>query len=259
MIALDVLWWLGWLYFATWVALPLALVGVVGPVLGGLAWALLAPWSALLGMSAAHRLLPPSDEGRFRLFADRGSIRWALKGWAPSVYLTVFQPVFFLSPAFQRITLRAFGARLGPGAKVTTRTSIREPQLVEIGRGSLVGEYVHLACSYQPRPGILIVEKIRIGDCVLIGGHSVLGAGRRVGSGSIVESRVGIGAHTAIGEDSRIGADSTICSSVRIGDGVRIGKSCHIAFGAVVPDGARLSDGTMWPAARASYAAGGGR
>ncbi len=257
MIALELLWWVGWLYFAAWVALPLALVGLVGPVLGGMAWVLLAPWSALLGMAAAHRLLPAAEEGTFQLFADRGSTRWALKGWAPSVYLTVFQPVFFLTPSFQRNALRAFGARLGAGAQVTTRTNVREPHLIEIGRDSLVGEFAHLACSYQPRPGLLVVAGIRIGDGVLIGAYNVLSAGCRVGARSIVEYHVSIGAHTTIGEDSRIGAGTLILNRARVGSGARIGKSCVIASGAVVPDGARLPDGTVWPAP-ASSATGGG-
>lgn len=245
---LELLWWLGWAYFAAWTALPLALVGVVGPIAGGLAWALLAPWSALVGMATAHRLLPAPEEGTFRLFADRGSIRWALKGWAPSVYFTVFQPVFFLSPVFQRVALRAFGARLGAGAQVTTRTSIREPHLIELGRDSLVGEFAHLVCSFQPRPRTLVVAGIRIGDGVLIGAYCKLGAGCRVGARSTVEHAVTIGAFTAIGEDTRIGAGSFICNRVRVGSRVRIGKECSIAFGAVVPDGARLPDGTAWPA-----------
>jgi carbonic anhydrase/acetyltransferase-like protein (isoleucine patch superfamily) len=256
-IALDLLWWVGWLYFAAWVALPLALVGPLGPVFGGMAWVLLAPWSALLGMSAAHRLLPAAEEGIFQLFADRGSTRWALKGWAPSVYLTVFQPIFFLTPSFQRIALRAFGARLGAGAQVTTRTSIREPHLIEIGRDSLVGEFAHLACSYQPRPGVLVVAGIRIDDGVLIGAHSVLAAGCRVGARCIVEYHVSIGAHTTIEEDSRIGAGTLILNNVRVGSGARIGKACVIASGALVPDGARLPDGTVWPAPTSSAIGGG--
>ncbi len=249
---LELLWWLGWVYFAAWAALPLALVGVVGPMLGGMAWALLAPWSALVGMATAHRLLPATEGGTFRLFGDRGSIRWALKGWAPSVYLTVFQPVFFLSPVFQRIALRAFGARVGAGAQVTTRTSIREPHMIELGRDSVVGEYAHLACSYQPRPRTLVVAGIRIGDGVLIGAYCKLGAGCRIGARSTVEYRVAIGAHTAIGEDTRIGAGTFIRNRARVGSRVRIGKECSIAFGAVVPDGARLPDGTVWPAPPAS-------
>lgn len=259
MIALDVLWWLGWAYFAAWAALPLALAAAVGPVLGIVAWAVLAPWSALLGIAAAHRLLPASEEGTFRPFEDRGSIRWAMKGWAPAIYLGVFQPIFFLSPLFQRIALRAFGARLGAGARVTTRTSIREPHLVEIGRDSLVGEYTHLGCSYQPRLRTLVVARIRIGDGVLIGGHGVLAPGSRVGARSTVEYAVTIGAHTTIGEDTHIGANTCIYNRVRVGNGVRIGKSCLVASRAVVPDGARLPDGTVWAAGPALAGTGEGR
>lgn len=248
MIALEVLWWLGWIYFAAWAALPLALLGVTGPYLGALAWALLTPWTALLGMALAHRLLPAAETGTFRMFADRGSIRWAMKGWAPTLYLAVFQPVFFLSPFFQRVVLRAFGARLGAGAQVTTRTSIREPHLVRIGRDTVVGEYVHLACSYQPKPHTLVVGAIDIGDDVLIGGYSVLGAGSRVGSRTLLEFRVALGAQATVGDDSRIGAGTQVRNRARIGHGVRIGKDCTIGLGAVVPDGTRLRDGGVWPA-----------
>lgn len=256
MIALDLLWWLGWAWFAAWVALPLLLVSVLGPLAGAVAWALLAPWSALLGMALAHRVLPPAIEGAFPLFADRGSTRWALKGWAPSVYLGVFQPVFFLIPSFQRIALRAFGARLGAAAQVTSRTRIREPHLVELGAGSLVGEFAHLACSYQPRPGTLVVAGIRIGDEVLIGAYSVLSAGCRVGARTVVEYHVSIGAHTSIGDGCQLGAGTLILNRVVIGDRVRIGKACVIPSGARVPDGVHVPDGTLWPATSAKAAIG---
>lgn len=247
MILLDVLWWAGWAWCAAWAALPLTFTGALGPVLGAAVWAVLAPWSALFGMAALHRLLPASEPGRFRPFTDAGSVHWALKGWAPAVYLTVFQPVFFLSPAFQRVALRAFGARLAPGARVTTRTSIREPHLVRIGRNSLVGEYVHLACSYQPRTGILHVEGIDIGDDVLIGAHSCLTPGARVGDRSLVEYGVTVGARATVGADARIGANTCLYNGARVGDGATVGKGCHILPGSVVPAGARVPDCSLWP------------
>lgn len=249
MTMLDLLWWLGWIYFAAWTALPLALAPVTGPLLGVVLWAALAPWSALFGMAVAHRLLPAAEQGTFRMFADRGSIRWALKGWAPTLYLSVFQPVFFLSPFFQRLVLRAFGTRLGAGAQVTTRTSIREPHLITLGRGCFVGEYAHLACSYQPKLRTIVVAGIEIGEDALIGAYCVLAAGCRVGSRSIVEYRVSLGSRATIGDDTRIGAGTFIGSRARIGNRVRIGKECLIAFGAVVPDGIRLPDRSVWPSA----------
>lgn len=251
MIALDLLWWLGWAWLAAWAALPLLLLPWLGPVGGFVAWAVLAPWSALVGMAGMHRLLPRSEPGRFRLFADSGAVRWALKGWAPSAYLAVFQPVFFMSEGFQRLVLRAFGARLGVGALVTSRTVIREPHHVQIGAGSLLGEFVHLAPAYQPRPKLLVVADIVIGDAVLIGAHSVLAPGASVGHRSILEHAVSIGAHVVIGDDVRIGGGSTLYTGVRVGNRAVIGKACVIPAGTVIPAGAVIPDGSVLPAPRA--------
>lgn len=247
---LELLWWAGWAWFAGWSAVPLLLLPRLGPVLGLVAWALLAPWTALVGMAAMHRLLPRSEPGRFRLFADRGSVRWALKGWAPSVYLAVFQPVCFMSEGFQRLVLRAFGARLGPGALVTSRTTIREPHHVRIGAATLIGEFAHLACSYQPRTKLLIVDDIVIGDGVLVGAHSLLAAGARVGNRCILEHAVSIGAHVTIGDDVHIGGGSTLYTGVQVGDGAVIGKGCIIPAGSMIPAGAVITDGTVLPPAQ---------
>jgi UDP-3-O-[3-hydroxymyristoyl] glucosamine N-acyltransferase len=244
---LDLLWWAGLAWFAFWTALPLALSFLLGPALGLLAWPLLAPWTALLGIGLVHRLLPESKPGSFRLFADPGAIRWALKGWAPSLYLTVFQPLFFMSPGFQRLALRAFQARLGPGSLVTSRTVVREPHRITIGCGTLVGEYAHLIGSYQPRPGLLLVADIVIGDRVLVGAYGQIGPGARIGSGTILEHEVRVGAFATIGPDCRIGAGTAIYNSVRIGPGARIGKRCLIAKNVVIPPGARIPDGTVLP------------
>jgi acetyltransferase-like isoleucine patch superfamily enzyme len=244
-IILDLLWWTGWVYLAAWVALPLVALPLVGTVVGLILWSLLAPWSALLGMAALHRLLPRSPEGSFHMFSDRGSIAWALKGWAPSLFLTVFQPVFFLSEGFQRIALRAFQARLAPGALLTSRTIVREPHHLRVGASTLIGEYAHLGCSYQPRPKRLVVAGIDIGNRVLIGAYCRLAPGTRVGSGSILEYAVSVGPHSMIGENTRIGAQTSLYNRVRIGSGVTIGKRCLIPSGAVIPDGTRIADGTV--------------
>ena len=243
----ELLWWVGLAFFAAWVALPLAAVSMLGTIPSVVLWVLLAPWSALAGMAAVHHLLPESEAGTFAMFSDGGSVQWALKGWAPSLYLCVFQPVWFTSEAFQRIALGAFGARLGPGALLTSRTIIREPHRVRLGARSLVGEYVHLVCSYQPRPRVLVVGDIEIGARTLVGAYSHLGPGARVGEDSLLEHGVRLGAHSTVGTGSRIGAGTAIYNGVRIGDRVRIGKGCLIPSGAVVPDGARIHDGTVLP------------
>ena len=245
MLILELLWWVGCAWFAACVALPLVTVPVIGWLPGLVVWAVLAPWTALAGMAGIHRLLPRSEAGTFRLPADRDSVRWALKGWAPSLYLTVFQPLYFTSRFFQVLVLRAFGARLGAGAWLTSRTIIREPHHVCVGARSLVGEYAHLISSYQPRPGVLIVADVVIGDDSLVGGYSHLAPGARIGSRCVIEHAVAIGARSSIGDDSRVGAGTAIYSAVRIGRDVMIGKNCMIASGTVIADGARIPDAAV--------------
>lgn len=246
MLILELLWWVGWAWFAAWIALPLLAVPLLGVVPGFIVWAVVAPWSALLGMATLHRMLPDSEPGTFRLPRDGGSVRWALKAWAPSVYLTLFQPLCFTSRFFQILAFRAFGARLAPGAWLTSRTIVREPHHVRVGRRTLVGEYAHLICSYQPRPGVLIVARIAIGDDSLVGGYAHLAPGVTIGSRCVIEHAVAIGARTAVGDGSRIGAGTTIYSAVRIGRGVRVGKNCLIPSGAIIADDACIPDGTVW-------------
>lgn len=252
MLIFDLLWWAGWIWCAAWIALPLLALPALGPFAGALAWALLAPWSALLGLAALHRLLPDARCGTFRLPGDAGSTRWALKGWAPAVYLTLFQPLFFASRSFQRIVLRAFGARLGPGAWLTSRTIAREPHHLRVGARTLVGEYAHLACSYQPRPGLLVVAAIAIGDDTLVGAYCHLAPGVTVGSRCLLEHAVVVSTRTVIGDDSRIGAGTTIYTGARIGRNVSIGKHCLIPSGAVIEDGARIPDFTVLAGAGAT-------
>lgn len=245
MLILELLWWAGWAWFAAWVALPLLALPLLGVVPGFVVWALVAPWSGLLGMAALHGMMPRSEPGTYRLPGDRGSVRWALSGWAPSLYLALFQSTLFTSRFFQRFVLRAFGARLGPGAWLTSKTVVREPHHVRIGARSLVGEYAHLICSYQPRPGVLIVAPVVIGDDSLIGGYSHLAPGVTVGSRCVIEHAVAIGARTTIGDDSRIGAGTTVYNTVRIGRHVVVGKNCVIPSGSIIDDDTRIPDGTV--------------
>lgn len=242
---LDLLWWLGWAATAALVALPLLLLKPLGVAGGVAAWALLVPWTTLAALAAIHRLLPASEAGTFRLPGDPGATRWAMKGWAPSVYLTLFQPLFFQSTGFQRLVLRAFGAQLGEGAWITSRTIAREPHHLAIGARTMVGEFAHLACSLQPRNGILLVAPITIGDDTMVGGYVNVAPGARIGSGCLIEHRVAIGPMVQVGDGARIGAGSALYASARIGRGAVLGKHCVIPAHAVVEAGAVLPDGTV--------------
>jgi acetyltransferase-like isoleucine patch superfamily enzyme len=244
-VILDLCWWLGAVWFAVWAILPFSLVAVLGTVPGMIAGTVLAPWSALIGMSALHRALPASPPGTYRFPDDAGAVRWAFKQWAPSLYLTVFQPVCGQSERFLRLALRAFGATLGRDALLTSRTIVREPHHVQVGARSLVGEYAHLICSYQPIRGVFVVARIEIGDDVLVGGYCHLAPGVRIGSGSRLEHAVSVGAHSIVGSNASIGAGTAIYNHVCLGADVTIGKNCVVPSGARIADHARIPDGTV--------------
>jgi acetyltransferase-like isoleucine patch superfamily enzyme len=241
----DLLWWLGWGWCLAWAVLPFVLLqpfGVAAALLGG---GFLAPWSALVGMAGLQRLLPAAPAGRFRMFADAGSIRWAVRTWAPTVYLALFQPLFFSCEGFQRLVLRAFGADLAPGALLTSRTAVREPGRLRVGADALIGEFVHLVFAFQPRPRLLVVGSIEVGARTLVGAHSVLSPGVRIGDDCLLEFHVAVGPGTSIGDRARIGTGSTILGAVRIGEGARVGRACLLRSGATIPAHAVIPDGAI--------------
>lgn len=254
MVTFDLLWWLGFVAVSAIVLAPLALLPALLSgtqpgtqlFLTALITLFLAPWISLLVLSFVHRLLPSPPQGKHRMFSDRGAIQWALRSWAPGLYLTLFQPVFFLSSTFGRLALRAFGARIDATSWVTSRTIIREPHAITIGARSVVGEYAHLVTSVQPSPKLLITGDIFIGQDTLIGAYSRLGPGVKIGDRTLIEHSVDISLDVQIGSDCRIGGGTAIYAGARIGDHCRIGKRSFIPAGAVLPAGTRLDDETTW-------------
>ena len=241
----DLLWWVGWVWCLAWSALPAFLLQRYGMAVAIIGGGVLAPWSALIGMAGIQRLLPSSPSGTFQMFGDDGSVRWAMRSWAPSAYLALFQPLFFTCEGFQRVVLRAFGATLGRGALVTSRTTVREPERLRLGSDALIGEFVHLVFAFQPRPKLLLVGPIEVGARTLVGAHSVLSSGVRIGDDCLIEFHVAVGPGTRIGDRVRVGTGTTILGSVTVGAGARIGRACLVRSGATIEPGAVIADGAI--------------
>lgn len=85
-------------------------------------------------------------------------------------------------------------------------------------------------------PGLLIGDRVEIGEGVLIGGHAVIHSGVRIGAGAR------IGDHAQIRDGAVIGAGSTVGSYVSVDPGVEIGERvsiqtrCYITGGTVIED-----------------------
>ncbi|KAF2402563.1 translation initiation factor eIF-2B subunit epsilon [Trichodelitschia bisporula] len=114
--------------------------------------------------------------------------------------------------------------------------------------------------SYRYQRGCMYKEQnVMLARTCVVGRHSVLGEGTRIGDGSVVESSV-LGRKCEVGKNVTI-ENSFIWGDVVIGDGsvirraviangVVIGKGCTILPGALLSYGVRIADGVIVRAER---------
>jgi acetyltransferase-like isoleucine patch superfamily enzyme len=85
-------------------------------------------------------------------------------------------------------------------------------------------------------PGLLIGDKVVIGEGALIGGHVIIHSGVQIGPGARV------GDHAQIRDGARIGAGSTVGSYVSVDPGVLIGERVSIQTRCYITGGTRIED-----------------
>jgi acetyltransferase-like isoleucine patch superfamily enzyme len=85
-------------------------------------------------------------------------------------------------------------------------------------------------------PGLLIGDKVSIGEGAMIGGHVVIHSGVRIGAGARV------GDHAQIRDDAVIGAGSTVGSYVSVDPEVVIGERVSIQTRCYITGGTRIED-----------------
>ncbi|HSS42839.1 MAG TPA: DapH/DapD/GlmU-related protein [Solirubrobacterales bacterium] len=85
-------------------------------------------------------------------------------------------------------------------------------------------------------PGLLIGDKVSIGEGALIGGHVVIHSGVRIGPGARV------GDHAQVRDGAVIGAGSTVGSYVCVDPGVVIGERVSVQTRCYVTGGTRIED-----------------
>jgi acetyltransferase-like isoleucine patch superfamily enzyme len=92
-------------------------------------------------------------------------------------------------------------------------------------------------------PGLLIGDRVQIGEGATLGGHVVLHDGVEIGEGAR------IGDHAQLRNGAQIGADVTVGSFTSIDPGVKVGlrasiqTRCYLARGSTVEDDAFLGPG----------------
>ncbi len=85
-------------------------------------------------------------------------------------------------------------------------------------------------------PGLLIGDKVVIGEGALIGGHAIIHSGVRIGAGARV------GDHAQVRDGAEVGAGSTVGSYVSVDPGVVIGERVSIQTRCYITGGTRVED-----------------
>jgi acetyltransferase-like isoleucine patch superfamily enzyme len=260
------------LLFCLLVGVPLTAVGRVAGWAGWLPdvpwwrWALLPPLALaflcalLLTATLVRLLLPRLKPGRYPFPGHPQSIVWLLHFTLQRLmYLPVWRHLFFAFSTLRWALLRGLGANAAFEMDASSDVLVLDPQLVTVGRGSMLGAGCTLSAHIIER-GTLFLGRITIAEGVELGCNVMAAPGVMVGEYAVIgpdcrlapESAVGpfayLGASCVTGPGSRIGAHAVIGHQVAIEAGVTVGEGAVVATGTRVPRSTVIAGGAHYPA-----------
>jgi acetyltransferase-like isoleucine patch superfamily enzyme len=179
---------------------------------------------------------------------NRGFVAWGLNSVFQGVFLSSFVHdqvhfVFWLRFLYYRL----MGMRLHPGVILGTGAVLRQVELIELGRGSVIGIGATLSCHVNRDGGTHYQAPVRVGARSLIGTLAAVGPGCTIGEGCVVGARATLPMGVTVGDGASVGPSVVVKPNTTIGAGARV-LSCSLVL-ADVPAGETWS-GT--PARRVS-------
>lgn len=160
--------------------------------------------------------LPELKKGKYKQ-GERYYVLWLLRKWPSLAILRLFQSFFFANPYYRYFILKSLGSKVFLSTIITGKTIMSDPELLEIGKNTVIGEFAHLGASYFPN-----VNELRLGKII-------------IGNNTLIASHVVIGTEVSIGDEVIINAGVDIMPLVRIGDRVKIGGRSVLYSGVVIP------------------------
>lgn len=140
---------------------------------------------------------------------------------------SVFHGIFFTSPVAGQVGIlfyltalyyRLMGMKVGLSNIVGTGVLIRQPELISLGKKTVLGIGSILSCHYSPNGKVHVQGRIKVGDYSLVGAFAQLAP------------------HCTLGDHVVVGNRSIVFSDVTIGNNVQIGMECRIDYGVSIPD-----------------------
>ncbi len=166
---------------------------------------------------------PKLKTGEFKIGANKDYLSWALN--------SLFMSLLEASPFSKQIRIifylnwlnyRLMGMKLPINTLVGMDTTIRQPELIEIGQNSIIGLGAKITCHYTPNGKTHVQQAVIVGDRSILGGYS------------------SVAPNVTIGDDSVLGAMSIVSPHVKIGNRVKIGSNCQISTASSIPDDVKI-------------------
>lgn len=171
---------------------------------------------------------PKLVEGQIPIGMNKDYLAWGLN--------SIFCGIFLTSPIHQigsiifsvnYLYYRLMGMQLTFDTLIGIQTSIRQPELISIGRKSIVGLGAIMSCHFSGNGKVHTQKSIKIGEECVIGGFSIIAPG------------------FICGNKSTIGASTTIYPDVTLGNKVKIGGNAIIETGVKIEDGAVIKSNSL--------------
>lgn len=165
--------------------------------------------------------------GDFPIGMNKDYFAWALNSIFCGLYMTspmahVGHILFSANWLFYRL----MGMNVQFNSLIGLNTTIRQPELITVGAGSILGLGSIMSCHFTSDGKVHTQKPIKIGTKSVIGGYSALAPG------------------VTIGDNSVIGAESRVFPDVVIGNNVRIGAFCYIDHAVTIPDNVKIKSYT---------------
>lgn len=196
-------------------------------------------------IACLRALVPRPRPGSHLVKFNGPYLRWLVSSSFARVAMNpVFRAPYWFLSSTRFLYLRALGAKLGLGVAVPSSVLVRDPCLIDVGRGAQIEPGVIFESAVHSA-GRVHVETIRVGGGTLIGAHVVLMPGASLGHDARVGPGAYIGAHVRVGVSSSIGPCAVLSENVDIGSEVVIGAGAVLSEGVVAGDRSRVLPGAV--------------
>ena len=191
-------------------------------------------------------LLPKLKPGSFSQNDPKFFI-WLLHTWMRSYIGLPFEKFIYLFAPLRIIYFRLMGAHVHSSVDIFPSSEVHDPEMLNIGEGSLLGANVAVAGHIALRRDLWVLEEIHIGKKVRVGMFGRIPPGTTIGDRTRIAALVRMGPSVTIGADCKIGHHASLHQNCKIGDRVTIDNYVTVERYAVIEDDAKIGPNSVVP------------